>query len=147
MDSFASLLNLSLQNIIPTNSCYYFCVPFYHLKIRYFKHQLAFRIAAIICPANCCYQIRQSAPEEKHTTKQGGHGKLQTTPLQGHGLKVHVFKGRRQACAEDSKGCGRMRLATNRSGQHNWLQGKSKQAWSKNNPNYASCVDAHSPPG
>lgn len=54
---------------------------------------------------------------------------------------VQVFR------AEDTKGCGIMQLATNRSGQHYWLEGKSKQEWGKNNPNYASCVDAHSPSG
>lgn len=34
-------------------------------------------------------------------------------PLHGHGLRVQVFK------AEDTKGCGIMQPATNRSGQHN----------------------------
>lgn len=109
---------------------------------RYFKNEFGFRIDVIICFANHCSQRRQwSLHEEENKTKPGWYKKLQTIPLHGHGFRVQVFK------AEDTKGCGIMQLTTNRSGQHNWLEGKSKQGWSKNNPNYASCVDAHSPSG
>lgn len=45
-------------------------------------------------------------------TKQGGYGKLQTTPLQGHGLKVHIFK------AEDR----RVQKTVKVVGECSWLQ-------------------------
>lgn len=131
-----------LLSFPPQNTMTFLLPPITWKGKRYFKYEFGFRVDGIICFANHFCQTRQwPVHEEENKTKLGWYKKLQTIPLHGHGLRVQVFK------AEDTKSCGIMQPTTNRSGQHNWLEGKSKQGWSKNNPNYAACMDAHSPSG